>query len=907
MKKPSKPQPKVKSPRNGVTLEGKYQALDRSQGIIEFALDGTVLSANENFLKVLGYSLEEVVGKHHRIFCTPEDVASPAYAAFWQKLNRGEFDAGLYHRVRKGGGDAWIQATYNPILDRQGRPVAVIKVATDVTAERERAAEVDAKLKAIDRVQGVIEFSLDGKVLWANENFLKVLGYTLDEIRGQHHRMFVDPAFVSSPEYAAFWQKLNRGEYEAAVFKRIGKGGRQVWIQASYNPVLDASGKPVKVVKFATDITEQQNQAAEMAGKMTAIDKVQGVIEFSLDGKVLWANENFLKVLGYTLDEIQGQHHKLFCDPAYVASPEYLAFWQKLNRGEFDAGVYKRIGKGGRLAWIQASYNPVLDATGKPVKVVKFATDITEQQNQAAETAGKMAAIDKVQGVIEFGLDGKVLWANENFLKVLGYTLDEIQGQHHKLFCDPAYVASPEYAAFWQKLNRGEYDAGLYRRLGKGGKVAWIQASYNPILDASGKPFKVVKFAVDVTADQTLVLNVERLVGQAAAGDLTGRLALAGLQGSMLTLAKSVNGLMEAIGQPIAEVKRAAAGLAAGDLTAEVSGTFSGEFAELKNSFNDSVKAIKGVVEKIQQSTQALGSATADIAQGNNNLSQRTQEQSSALEETASSLEEMTSTVKQNASNATQANQLAASARTAAEKGGSVVSSAIEAMQAITESSKKVADIIGVIEQLAFQTNMLALNAAVEAARAGDQGRGFAVVAAEVRNLAQRSSAAAKEIKVLLQTSADRVNQGATLVNASGDALKEIVLGVKKVSDIVAEINVASDEQASGITQINQAVMSMDKMTQQNAALVEESATAADAMSEQARAMLEVVAFFKAGAEVTAAAPVARHATPKAKGGVVEPAMEVGGAAHPAKAPAAKAAKGAKPGAKGDGVAWESF
>jgi methyl-accepting chemotaxis protein len=254
--------------------------------------------------------------------------------------------------------------------------------------------------------------------------------------------------------------------------------------------------------------------------------------------------------------------------------------------------------------------------------------------------------------------------------------------------------------------------------------------------------------------------------------------------------------------------------------------------------------------------------------------------------------------VKQNASNATQANQLASSARSAAEKGGVVVSSAIEAMQAITDSSKKVADIIGVIEQLAFQTNMLALNAAVEAARAGDQGRGFAVVAAEVRNLAQRSASAAKEIKVLLQTSSDRVAQGATLVNNSGEALKEIVLGVKKVSDIIAEINVASDEQASGISQINQAVTSMDKMTQQNAALVEEAATAADSMNEQARGLIEVVGFFKSGNAKVSAAPVREQRKP-VKGSVVEPALEVHAPGKPEK-------KKAAPGAKDEPV-WESF
>jgi methyl-accepting chemotaxis protein len=302
-----------------------------------------------------------------------------------------------------------------------------------------------------------------------------------------------------SAAYRAFWERLGRGEHDAGQYKRLGKGGREVWIQASYNPVLDAEGRPVKVVKFATDITAEKQRAADLEGQIAAIGKSQAVIAFDLSGRVLEANANFLAAVGYSLDEIRGRHHSLFVTDEERESPAYRAFWERLGRGEHDAGQYKRLGKDGREVWIQASYNPILDAEGRPFKVVKYATDITAQRIATANFEGQIAAIHKAQAVIEFSLDGRILEANDNFLQVLGYTAAEVRGQHHAMFVDPADREGHAYRAFWEKLGRGEYDAGRYRRITKDGREIWIQASYNPILDLNGRAFKVVKYATDVT------------------------------------------------------------------------------------------------------------------------------------------------------------------------------------------------------------------------------------------------------------------------------------------------------------------------------------------------------------------------------------------------------------------------
>ena len=377
-----------------------------------------------------------------------------------------------------------------------------------------QSRDMAAKLAALDKSQAVIEFAPDGTILHANANFCAAMGYRLDEIQGQHHALFVEPSYAQGADYAAFWAKLRRGEYDAREYRRLAKGGREVWIQASYNPILDRGGRVVKVVKFATDITAAKLAAAERQGQVDAISKSQAVIAFDLKGTILEANENFCAALGYRPDEIVGKHHSMFVDPAFARSDEYRQFWQRLGRGEFDAAEYKRFAKGGREVWIQASYNPIFDMNGRPFKVVKFATDITKAKLDAADVRGQIEAISKSQAVIHFNLDGTILDANDNFLKAMGYRRDEIVGKHRSMFVEAAYARSDEYRQFWETLGRGQYQSAEYKRLAKGAREVWIQASYNPILDMDGRPFKVVKFATDITAAMAARLSVARLVEQ---------------------------------------------------------------------------------------------------------------------------------------------------------------------------------------------------------------------------------------------------------------------------------------------------------------------------------------------------------------------------------------------------------
>jgi methyl-accepting chemotaxis protein len=376
---------------------------------------------------------------------------------------------------------------------------------------RKSYGDAQAQIEAFSRSQAMIEFNLDGKIVTANQNFLTALGYTLDEIKGKHHSMLVPVAQRDSAEYKAFWAALNRGEFQSGEFKRIAKGGREVWIEASYNAVLGSDGKPVKVVKMATDVTVKKIRAMTEASKVSAISRAQAVIEFKLDGTVVTANENFCKALGYSLAEIEGKHHSLFVAQSERDGGSYREFWAALNRGEYQAGEFKRIGKGGNEVWILASYNPLLDEDGKPFGVVKFATDVTAEKLKSADSAGQLAAIDKAQAVIEFKMDGTIVTANANFLGALGYSLAEIKGKHHSMFVDPSEREGAGYREFWAALNRGQYQAAEYKRIGKGGKEVYIQASYNPIMDLNGKPYKVVKYATDVTRQVLVRMGNERV------------------------------------------------------------------------------------------------------------------------------------------------------------------------------------------------------------------------------------------------------------------------------------------------------------------------------------------------------------------------------------------------------------
>ncbi|ROH86360.1 PAS domain S-box protein, partial [Pseudomethylobacillus aquaticus] len=561
----------------------------------------------------------------------------------------------------------------------------------DVTAERSQALEnIDyaGQIAAISNTQSVIHFTPDGRIIHANDNFLKASGYQLNEILGQHHSLFVSPEHRVSNEYRAFWDKLARGEHDTGYYQRYTKDKREIWLQASYNPIKDKTGKVVKVVKYAVCATDEMQSRrvslrleAAIRNTSTAImmvdrdfvvtyvnDTTKSMLQKNADNfRKIWPTFDPAKIIGSCID----MFHK---NPSHqrnlLADPKNLPYRTDIKVGDLKFALN-----------VGASF----DAQGNYEGNILEWADVTTIRAQEAlnqDYSSQLAAINANQPVIEFTPDGKVTRVNEHFLRLMDYSEAEAIGQHHSTFVDPVYRNSAEYRAFWERLGHGEFYAGQYQRFAKGGREVWLQASYNPIKDVTGKVVKVVKFASDITA----AVQAQR------------------------ALVKAVE-----------ETQAVVAAAKAGDLTQHIeTSDKTGDIADLCSGINALISSTADIITQIKEAGDTINTAANEIAAGNNDLSQRTEEQASSLEETASSMEELASTVKQNAENAKQANQLASAASGVAVRGGQVVSEVVLTMSGISDSSRKIEDIISVIDGIAFQTNILALNAAVEAARAGE-------------------------------------------------------------------------------------------------------------------------------------------------------------------------------------------
>lgn len=569
-----------------------------------------------------------------------------------------------------------------------------------------------------------------------------------------------------------------------------------------------------------TDPPDTTNRQMEVEGMLNALDGSQAIIEFNPDGTIITANSNFLSSMGYTLQEIVGEHHSMFMADEDLASANYANLWTSLRSGEFYTNQVCRIDKAGEQIWLQASYCPILNEAKEVTKVVKFATDITDRRLKEADTEGQISAIQRAQAVIEFDMQGIVLTANSNFLAVVGYSLDEIIGKHHSLFVHSDESSTPGYRQLWQNLRSGTFVTCCCRRIAKGGDEIWLQSTYNPILDPNGRPHKVVKFATDVTDQKEAEGNLHALIKEASYvmsalkdGDLTQSL-VGEYSPELKVLADSINQTVSQLGALMGEM----------DVSAQ---TILRATTELNKLYSESRLAIHKSADQ-----------TLQIAEAANGISGK-------VSRVVSSMAEMTSAVGQVSSNSTEAAKVAHMAVSLAD------SAKINVNQ-LAESSNDIGAVIKVINSIADQTNLLALNATIEAARAGEAGKGFAVVANEVKELAKETAKATEEVSIKIsaiqndsQVAVKAINDiGSTIENIS-QTQSSIARNVDSQSAVTQEIKHAFNEVSEDSNGIELTISNATLAAAKNQQRADNSQATTRELSELADHLVDLVSQFK--------------------------------------------------------------
>jgi methyl-accepting chemotaxis protein len=730
-----------------------------------------------------------------------------------------------------------------------------------------------------------------GNITYVNRDFIEISGFTEAELIGAPHNLVRHPD-MPVEAFADLWQTLKAGRPWIAMVKNRCKNGDHYWVEAHATPVFEG-GRIAGYMSVRKRPTREQVQGAEALYQRFR-EKTQGNIRIERGAVV---RHSVLRRLNPLRGSSLAARMPLGAGGLATAGAAAGAFamhtWTTdgsmilaggavVGAGVIAAGVayamaraigaplgeavetFRRLSAGDYENRIDITRN---DEPGQVLQAlqsmqVRLGFEVQESRRIGDENLRIKSGLDNVAtNVMIANRDMEIIYMNRAIIDMFRAAETDIRKDLPHF--ETAKLLGANIDIFHKNpAHQRQMLAGLQQThratIMLGGRT--FRLTVTPVANERGERIGMAVEWLDRTGEVAVEREVQGIVDAAANGDFTQRIAVADKQGFFKQLAEGMNHLLDTTSTGLDEVGKVLSAMAEGDLTRTIQKDFSGTFGQLKEDANGTVHRLASIVASIREASEAINTASGEIATGNADLSSRTEQQASSLEETASSMEELTATVKQNAENAKQANQLAAGASGVAVRGGEVVGEVVHTMESITASSRKIADIIGVIDGIAFQTNILALNAAVEAARAGEQGRGFAVVASEVRNLAQRSAGAAKEIKTLISSSVEQVDAGSRLVDSAGKTMQEIVASVKRVTDIMSEIAAASVEQSSGIEQVNQAITQMDQVTQQNAALVEEAAAAAESMRDQAGTLTQTMARFR----LAGGTSVARTATPRA-------------------------------------------
>ena len=781
------------------TNTSAVQALEQCiDAVISIDEKNRVTFYNNAAEKLWGYSRQEVMGKNVAML-VPKEIRGNHDELVNRNRRTGEDKiVGTSRDIEiecKDGSRTWCNLSLSKV--RMGSKITYTAFVKDISVERRTREMINQTLEqAIDAVVTIDE---DNNVTFFNDAAEALWGRPKDTVIGKNVRMLVPTDIQSNHD------NLVNNNRRTGVNKIVGSSrevpinrpdGEEKWGNLALSKV--DMGDAIVYTAFVKDVTEEVKRRKEFETlSLVANETDNSVVITDTEGKIEYVNPGFTHMTGYEFAEVEGKKPGDFLQGQHTNPETKRAIREKLAARKPFYDEILNYHKDGSSYWISLVINPVFDADGTLERFISIQANITETKLLSQEFNFKLDAIDRVNTVMEMDLAGKIIYANDNMVNSLGYPdRNSLLGKHVDDIND---INSEAYKGMWQKLKAGSFVSGEFSLKGNQNKELWVSASYNPILGEDGKPNKYVLYGTDVTNRK-----------------------------------QAVNAISDCL-----------ISLSEGDLTARVNGTLQGEFADLQQAFNSSMERLQDTVLNIYQMADEVTVVANSLVDDNTRLSERSESTAATLEETAAAIEELTSTAQQNADNAIEANKQARQSESSSGEGQEVAERAVGAMNKISESSKKITDIINVIDEISFQTNLLALNASVEAARAGEQGRGFAVVASEVRNLAQRSATSAKEISDLISDSSHKVSEGTELVNKSGDVLGEINHAIASVTQMVADIANASQEQLSGITQINQSISSIDQTTQQNAAMVEKATKSSGQMLDNAKKIRQDLSFFK--------------------------------------------------------------
>jgi len=828
-----------RKPSREEELEGILAAINKAQATMEFELDGTIITVSDEFSKMIGYTRAEIQGKHHSTLVDEATRQSSEYRELWAKLNRGEPHFQESRRKGKDGKDVWLSLNYLPVFDRSGKPFKVFEYIIDHTKLKQQLADYTGELSAISRAQAVAEFELNGTLITANDNILKTLGYTLDEVKGRNHSMFTDEATRQSAEYREFWAMLNRGEYLVAEYKCIGKGGKEVWLQGSYNPIFDLNGKPFKVVCYTTDVTERKLVTATVAKYLDQISK--GDIPAKI-AETYSGDFNLMKnSVNTCIDAVN----------ALVADADMLSKAAVEGKLGTRADASKH---GGDFRKIVEGVNSTLDAVIGPLKVAADYVDKISKGNIPAKITDSYngdfnviknnlnACIDGLGGLQEGTAVAQRMAVND-YSKA-------VDGKYVGIFADLAAGINGVQTRIHRvvdcirKISQGNLeDLEEYKKIGRRSENDELVPSLMALM----------------TNIQALVTDANMLSKAAVEGKLATRADASKHQGDYRKVVEGVNATLDAVIGPLNEVAETVGKLATGDLTLQMTADYAGDFKQLSEAVNRLATQVRGAIQHIANNTGSLVSSSEELTATSQQMSSNAEETSTQasvvsaaseqvsknVQTVATGTEEMGASIREIAKNVNEAARVATSAVKMAE-------STNETVAKLGESSAEIGKVIKVITSIAQQTNLLALNATIEAARAGEAGKGFAVVANEVKELAKQTAKATEDISQkidAIQTdtkgAVQAIGQISGIINQINDISGTIATAVEEQTATTNEMARNVSEAAKGSSEIAGNITGVAKAAQETTTGANDTQKAAKELSRMAADLQKLVSKFK--------------------------------------------------------------